>query len=652
MHLLQQESIRRLYYLRLLDYIDQRAVSTNINEEWHDLKDIIIKAAGEALGSRSTKKRKKGLYIWNDEIQEIIENKKRAYLKYIQSKSEDDRTEYKYRSAIAKKEVRKLKRLSWDNYISNIEYDCHGSQDIAYKILKHLNSTEKDTVKINNITEKEWLKYYETLWTNSTEVNTNPKLMELANVDLIEIEELENALKTFKNKKTPGIDCINIELLKYAPKEVKERFLDIINVCWRMCIIPDEWKKGLICPIFKKGNRHECTSYRGICLLSIAYKIYAKIITRRLNVINEHILREEQCGFRKGRSCSDAIFTIEQLIQKRREFNLPTCILFIDYEKAFDRLSRNKLWEIMSDKGFPEHIVKVVQSLYFKSNIIIDKGGPISDSILEINQGVRQGCPLSPALFSIYIDEVIGQWQLALTTDFKINNKILNTILFADDQTIFGDSESDLQLAVHKLNEIAKKFNMTISESKSKVMAFNGKDHMRCKISINGSIIEQVNNFNYLGCNVSYCQKEDINIKLNKFYRMCGTIKRTLKNKTLQSTQLKFYKVMAVPTLTYASENWTLNRSDRRKIETAEMKFLRSIAGVTILDRRRNEDIRKDLKIFNLTNRIESMRNNWYEHVRRMPTDRIPQQLLQYKPRGRRSVGRPITRWEDSLKFT
>lgn len=356
--------------------------------------------------------------------------------------------------------------------------------------------------------------------------------------------------------------------------------------------------------------------------------------------------------FRKGRSCSDAIFTIEQLIQKRREFNLPTCILFIDYQKAFDRLSRNKLWEIMYDKGFPGHIVKVVQSLYFKSEIMIDKGGTMSDNTLEINQGVRQGCPLSPALFSIYIDEIIVQWQSNLTTEFKVGSTILNTILFADDQTILSSSEDNLQIAAYKLNEIANKFNMTISESKSKVMAFNGKDHMRCKISINNSIIQQVNNFNYLGCNVSYCQKEDINIKLNRFYRMCGTIRRTLKNKTLRSTQLKFYKIMAVPVLTYASENWTLNRSDRRKIETAEMKFLRSVAGVTILDKKRSEDIRKDLNIFNLTNRIDNMRNNWYEHVKRMPTDRIPQLLLKYKPIGHRNVGRPFTRWEDSLNPT
>jgi hypothetical protein len=63
-----------------------------------------------------------------------------------------DRTEYKRKCAIAKREVRKLNRESWDNYISNIEYDVQGAQDAAYKVMKHLNSTERDTAFINNIT--------------------------------------------------------------------------------------------------------------------------------------------------------------------------------------------------------------------------------------------------------------------------------------------------------------------------------------------------------------------------------------------------------------------------------------------------------------------------------------------------------------------
>jgi hypothetical protein len=125
--------------------------------------------------------------------------------------------------------------------------------------------------------------------------------------------------------------------------------------------------------------------------------------------------------------------------------------------------------------------------------------------------------------------------------------------------------------------------------------------------------IEQVSSFKYLGFNVSYCLKEDINIKLNKCQRMCGTIRKTLRQKTPQSTQLKFYKIMAVPMLTYASENWTINRSDRKKIESAEMKFIRSVAGYTLLDQKQSTDIRSELKIFNLTERIEKQKRKLAE---------------------------------------
>jgi hypothetical protein len=73
-------------------------------------------------------------------------------------------------------------------------------------------------------------------------------------------------------------------------------------------------------------------------------------------------------------------------------------------------------------------------------------------------------------------------------------------------------------------------------------------------------------------------------------------IRRTLKQKILQSIQLTFHKVVAVPILTYASENWTINRSDERKIESAEMRFLRPVAGYTLLDQKRSTDIRSELK--------------------------------------------------------
>jgi hypothetical protein len=100
---------------------------------------------------------------------------------------------------------------------------------------------------------------------------------------------------------------------------------------------------------------------------------------------------------------------------------------------------------------------------------------------------------------------------------------------------MFSESEVGLQRAVNRLENIANDFNMRISTMKTKTMAFQGGNHIRCKTVIDNKTIEQVSGFKYLGFNVSYRLKEDINIKLNKFQRMRGTIRRTLRQKTLQS---------------------------------------------------------------------------------------------------------------------
>ena len=125
-------------------------------------------------------------------------------------------------------------------------------------------------------------------------------------------------------------------------------------------------------------------------------------------------------------------------------------------------------------------------------------------------------------------------------------------------------------------------------------------------------------------------------------------IKRTLKN-TRKETLLKFYKVMAVPLILYGSEFWTLTKAQERRIEAVEMKFPTSVAGYTRLDMRRNEDIREELNIFKLKDKIKEYRVNWLEHVERMDRERAPKVLLKYRPRGRRNVGRPRKRWRDQL---
>ena len=97
---------------------------------------------------------------------------------------------------------------------------------------------------------------------------------------------------------------------------------------------------------------------------------------------------------------------------------------------------------------------------------------------------------------------------------------IFNSLLFADDQCIISDTEDNLQKAVYSLYNKAKEFNLEIATNKTKVFGFVGTDHLRTKIIINDKILEQVNQFNYLGCSISYHCSNDVEFKLANFLQL------------------------------------------------------------------------------------------------------------------------------------
>jgi hypothetical protein len=117
---------------------------------------------------------------------------------------------------------------------------------------------------------------------------------------------------------------------------------------------------------------------------------------------------------------------------------------------------------------------------------------------MHINKGVRQGCGLSPVLFNIYINKIIQEFKTVIKKGIQLNNrKLVNTILYADDQILMATSEDDLQIMAHHLNLIARKYKMTISSTKTKSVAMWGNHIQRVKIVINDNITEQVTDFKY-----------------------------------------------------------------------------------------------------------------------------------------------------------
>jgi hypothetical protein len=117
----------------------------------------------------------------------------------------------------------------------------------------------------------------------------------------------------------------------------------------------------------------------------------------------------------------------------------------------------------MSSKGIPTHLITIIRKIYMENIVRVNTGDKVSDDFRVIIQGVRQGCPLSPVLFNLYLDEVNRTWLKNLKTSKYFKELVFNTLLFADDRFIISDTEDNLQQAVYLLHRISKEYNLEIA---------------------------------------------------------------------------------------------------------------------------------------------------------------------------------------------
>ena len=150
------------------------------------------------------------------------------------------------------------------------------------------------------------------------------------------IKEIEDVIKTLKNNKANEEDSISAELLKWSLPKIKNNLQLIFEEIWKTENILEEWKVALIHPLDKKGDKQEVNNYRGISLLSVAYKIFSKILLKRVEKTLDSHLGEYQGGFRKGRSCPEQIFTLKSIIRHRLLNSQEIVVTFVDFKNAFD----------------------------------------------------------------------------------------------------------------------------------------------------------------------------------------------------------------------------------------------------------------------------------------------------------------------------
>ena len=185
-----------------------------------------------------------------------------------------------------------------------------------------------------------------------------------------------------------------------------DMLLTICNKIWQSGDWPTPWTQSLVITLPKKGNLQQCQNYRTISLICHPSKVMLKILLNRLKPQAEIIIAEEQAGFRAGRSTTEQILNLRIICERYLQHQQDLYHVFIDFKKAFDRVWHAALWATMRLYNINANLIRVIKQLYDKATSAVYYNGSTGDWF-RTTVGVRQGCPLSPTLFNIFLERIM-----------------------------------------------------------------------------------------------------------------------------------------------------------------------------------------------------------------------------------------------------
>ena len=315
----------------------------------------------------------------------------------------------------------------------------------------------------------------------------------------ITIEEFELAVAKLKDNKAVGEDRIPIECYKYGPDSLKNCILECFNRSFNGGETFSE-NKSIIVALFKKGDRNLACNYRGISLLNSSDKLLGKIMLNRLDiwVKRKNILTEFQAGFREGYSTMDNIFNFYQIVEQTwKKGRKKVYCFFVDFKAAFDGVSRTCLLYKLSQMGVSTKFCNMIKVMYQETLNSVWFDGKLTEWF-ESNCGVKQGCIMSPLLFSLFINDL----PTYVKGGVNLAGDIINILMYADDIVLFAETPRQLQLMINRLYEYCTMWSLKVNMAKSQVMIMKkggGRKTNEEKWFYNEEPVEVVNMYKYLG---------------------------------------------------------------------------------------------------------------------------------------------------------
>lgn len=413
--------------------------------------------------------------------------------------------------------------------------------------------------------------------------------------DPITWAEICAALKAMPRGKAAGIDGVPGELYKLIQAEntpsscLAIALNSVVTSLWETARVPEALATAVVVPIPKKGDLSDPDNYRGISLIPVILKVISKIATARLNHILERdgVLMKEQAGFRTMEECVAQATALYEAVKRRMNLGKRTYALFIDFAKAYDKVPQEGMLRKLRQAGVGGHLHRVISGLYENPKMCVRTGKRLSEQV-EYLCGVRQGCPASPILFDLYINDILeGINGISVPGVLEP----MRGLLFADDAVVFAETTEELQEAADGLYHWAQKWEMKINVRKCGVLLFSDEEHPRndCEVKISDEPVPNVDSYTYLGVALDGKLSRECMVKgiVGKGIKTCESLRKVLAERTYPiNLKLLLYNAKLVPVLTYGAELWGMKSKVaeplQRVANTALKTMVRCGKGVSL----------------------------------------------------------------------
>ena len=431
---------------------------------------------------------------------------------------------------------------------------------------------------------------------DNNEIGNAPDIAPEQTLHNLEItsEEVLRAINDMKTNKSPGPDNIYPKVLKETKSEIVDTLKTVFNLSLHQGTVPADWKSANVTPIFKKGDRNTPGNYRPISLTSVVGKMLESIIRDKIvNYLERHsLIRDSQHGFRNKRSCLSNLLTFYNDLFSAHDITRSLDIVYLDFQKAFDKVPHNKLMFKVKQLGIDGNILKWIENWLSnrKQRVVIN--GTASDWA-PVTSGVPQGSVLGPVLFIIYINDI----------DVGLNNLISK---FADDTKIGNSIITDhdrisLQEDLNKISEWSQRWEMPFNVNKCHILQIGTRNH-KFNYEMNGVKLESVQCIKDLGVSIASSLKFSQQCKdaAGKANRMLGFINRNFSFKN-KDVILPLYISLVRPHLEYAVQFWSPHHAkDIAKLEAVQRRATKMI---TSLRNKSYEERLASLNLFSLEKR-------------------------------------------------